>query len=69
MLVIDAERSDVFRGKGDFLIASDFNDAAFAGDDLIEGSAVPKLYGDYLIADAGFSNFFQGVDEPSRNWN
>jgi hypothetical protein len=69
ILVIDADRSHILGRKRDFFVTTDFNKTAFTGDDLIKGSAIPELHGDYLIAYACFSSSFQEIDKTAGNRN
>jgi hypothetical protein len=68
-LVVDVHRRHFLRGKGNFLEPSDLDNAAFAGDDLIEGSAVPEFHRYHLIAYAGLSRSLQVIDKTARYWN
>jgi hypothetical protein len=68
-LVVDVHRRHFLRGKGNFLEPSDFDNAAFAGDDLIEGSSVAEFHRYYLIAYACLSGSLQVIDKTARYWN
>src|SRR5271168_2969853 len=68
-LVIDADGGNIFWHKRNLFEAADFNDAAFAGGDLIEGATVLELDGDDLIAGTGFARVLQLADELRRNGN
>jgi hypothetical protein len=65
-LVVDVHGRYFLWSKGNFLEPADFDDAAFTGDDLIEGPAVPEFHGDHLIANTGLSCSLQLVDEAVR---
>jgi hypothetical protein len=67
--VVDVHRGYFFRSKGNFLEPADFDDAALAGDNLIEGATVAEFHGDDLIAYAGLSCSLHVVDKALRYWN
>jgi hypothetical protein len=68
-MVIDVHRGDFIRCKGNFLKATDLDDAALAGDHLIESSAIPEFHRNHLITYARLSGSFQVVDKPTGYWN
>lgn len=69
VFVIDTDGCYVARRKRDFLITPDFDNAALARDNLIEGCTIPELHGNHLIADARFSCLFQEIEKTTGNWN
>ena len=66
-LVIDAHGRDFSRRKRDFLVTADLYNATLTRDDLIESSAVPKFYGNYLVAYACLLSLFQVIGKHTRN--
>src|ERR1700719_2509055 len=59
----------VIRRKRNFLIATDLDDAALAGNDLVEKSTVLEFYRDNLITDPGLFTSIQVIDTSTRNGN
>ena len=66
-LVIDDHRFYFLRRKRNLLVSSHFDDAALAGDNLIETPAVLELNRDYLIPDTRLPASFQLAETGLRN--
>jgi hypothetical protein len=67
--MIYAHRCHFIRSKRNFLEASDLDNAALAGDDLIVRSAVSEFHRNDLIPYTGLAGVLEVVDKPTRYWN
>jgi len=67
VLVIDDHRLYFLWRKRNLLVSSDLNDAALAGNNLIEAPAVLEFDCDYLIPDTRFPASFQFLETGLRN--
>jgi hypothetical protein len=67
MLVVDAHGSHILRGKRNFGVTPDLDNAALAYDNLFEASAVLELHCDDLVSHTGFRSSFQLIETRLGN--
>jgi len=69
IFVIHVYGRNLFRRKRNLFKSSDFDDATFAGNNLVEISTVAESYRHHLITYACLSGPLQVIDKPARYCN
>jgi hypothetical protein len=67
--VVHGHRRDIVRSKGDVLVTTHVDDAAFAGDHLVKALAALQGHGDDMVAHAGFVLTPKIDCQLPRKWN